>query len=55
MPTDDKFDYHPEVLAEDDDTVAEQSPRSDGASALRPQERLGRKETSWVDTTISNH
>ena len=50
MPTDDKFDYHPEVLAEDDETVAEQSPRSDGASALRPQERPEREETFCLDT-----
>ena len=35
--------------------VAEQSPRSDGASALRPQERPEREETFWVDTTIFNH
>ena len=35
--------------------IAEQSPRSDGASALRPQERLERKETFLVDTTIFNH
>ena len=35
--------------------VAEQSPRSDGASALRPQGRREREETFWVDTTIFNH